>query len=173
MTNYEILDLVFSGLSALVIGGAAILFGIQQHKIEKHKRDDFLYEKRFNVYIEINSIIKDTLAHELHVSKWNDKEAEKFFKETEILLCKYGREVIKSQSKIKMLFSDNELDKKIDLFSCIFTELVIHMMFYNNNYGDGKEKEFCNIKEKSQELMIWYAASELDKHFARYLKMDR
>lgn len=56
----NVLNCVFAGISAIaavVVGISAFIISRAQLKISRHKKDDFLYDKRFQAYEELRGIM--------------------------------------------------------------------------------------------------------------------
>lgn len=104
---YDILisDTFWTALGSIatcVIGFFAYKISAEQYLIEKYKKDDFLYDRRLNLYKELYSLLYSFLK-EWHQAEIKIEE-----------LRKYQERIVEVTSTSKFLFNDEKIEKVSD-----------------------------------------------------------
>lgn len=156
----NVLNCVFAGISAFsaaAIGVAAFFISKAQLKIDKHKKDDFLYDKRFQVYNDIKDII---LSASSELFALNNKEIDG-------IDAKFVRPLY---NKVSSLISDADLlfkDENIRSYICEL-RLDVARLFGVNNIQIVDDDQKCEIIKKWDEQM---SSGYMIDLFGKYLKL--
>ncbi|MDR2934024.1 MAG: hypothetical protein LBU68_01950 [Rickettsiales bacterium] len=136
-------------LGTWVIGCVAIYFAIKQHQIEKHKKDDFRYEKRFEAYLEYERIIHrfklyvDILYNDPSLKEVINNEMENLY------LCTI---------KLNTLFKDYKMNQYLDKLIEILSTIQAHHPAYRNSdpliFSKAKKQLSNIIKENKVGIKI-------------------
>lgn len=156
----NVLNCIFAGLSAIsaiVIGASTIIISRAQLKINKHKKDDFLYDKRFYTYKELRNTV-----FEAHSELWalNNKE----------IKCINAHFVRPLYNKFCLLIGDAELlfDDKDILDFMHGIQYDLSQLFGINNVNPVNDDEKSKILNKWNEYIT---SGYVSKLFQPYLKL--
>ena len=158
--NHEVLNCIFNGALVLttgIIGWFTYKISAEQLRITRHKKDDFLYNKRFDIYKEVRNTM-----FEANSELWalNNKE----------IKCINAQFVRPLYNKFSLLMGDAELlfDDKDILDFMHGIQYDLSQLFGINNVNPGNDDEKSKILNKWNE----YITSEyVSKLFQPYLKL--
>lgn len=158
--NHDVLNCIFNGTLVFttgIIGWFTYKISAEQLRITRHKKDDFLYDKRFQVYNDIKDIM---LSASSELFALNNKEIDG-------IDAKFVRPLY---NKVSSLISDADLlfkDENIRSYICDL-RLDVARLFGVNNIKIVDDNQKYEIIKKWDEQMSSGYMTDL---FGKYLKL--